>query len=98
MTLLLDFVYSDRSIIFFRPYRICLTSQVIWCRYFARLLTRHTWLWTEMVVDSTINHKVGAEADRWLEFNVCQKPVVLQLGGSKPETLAAASKVARQYG
>jgi tRNA-dihydrouridine synthase A len=67
-------------------------------RYFARLLSRHTWLWTEMVVDSTINHKVGPEADRWLEFNVCQKPVVLQLGGSKPEGLAAAAKVASQYG
>eukprot|EP00240_Pyramimonas_obovata_P011161 CAMPEP_0118948894 /NCGR_PEP_ID=MMETSP1169-20130426/48645_1 /TAXON_ID=36882 /ORGANISM="Pyramimonas obovata, Strain CCMP722" /LENGTH=141 /DNA_ID=CAMNT_0006895417 /DNA_START=200 /DNA_END=621 /DNA_ORIENTATION=+ len=54
-------------------------------RHLARLLSRHTWLYTEMVVDKTLIHNPD-NLERWLEFSAHQNPVVLQLGGSDPET------------
>lgn len=66
-------------------------------RQLARLLTRHTWLWTEMVVDNTLVHQRDS-LDRFLEFLVVQNPLVLQLGGSDPATLALATKLADGYG
>lgn len=57
-------------------------------RQLARLISRRTWLWTEMVVDKTIIHT--PHLDRFLWFPPEQHPVVLQLGGSDPATLAAA--------
>jgi len=65
-------------------------------RQMARLLSKKTWLWTEMVVDKTIIHT--QQLDRHLWFPPEQHPVVLQLGGSDPDTLAAAVKMALPYG
>lgn len=65
-------------------------------RQLARLLSKHTWLWTEMVVDKTIIHCTNR--DKFLWFPPEQRPVVLQLGGSDPETLAQAAKVVDAYG
>lgn len=48
-------------------------------RQLARLISRHTWLWTEMVVDRTILH--AAPLDKWLWFPPEQHPIVLQVGG-----------------
>lgn len=57
-------------------------------RYLARLMSRRTTLYTEMVVDQAI---VGAmrdgardRVDRMLAFNEEEHPAVLQLGGSEP--------------
>ncbi len=55
-------------------------------RQLARLISKHTWLWTEMVVDNTILHNTSL--DKYLWFPAEQKPLVLQLGGSNPDTLA----------
>ncbi|GFR50100.1 hypothetical protein Agub_g12245, partial [Astrephomene gubernaculifera] len=65
-------------------------------RQLARLLSRHTWLWTEMVVDKTIIHTQNL--DKYLWFPPEQRPLVLQLGGSDPATLAAAAARAAEYG
>lgn len=65
-------------------------------RQLARLLTKHTWLWTEMVVDSTIVHTPNK--DRHLWFPVEQRPLVCQVGGSDPAQLAAAAAVVATYG
>ncbi|GAB4818729.1 hypothetical protein N2152v2_005775 [Parachlorella kessleri] len=64
-------------------------------RQLARLLSRHTWLYTEMVVDSTLIH--NPDHDRFLAFPPEQHPIVCQLGGSDPAKLAAAAKIVAQY-
>lgn len=65
------------------------------CRYFHRLFTRRSLLYTEMVVaDAAI---FGAR-DRLLGFDDAEHPIALQLGGSSPEKLAEASQIAVDFG
>eukprot|EP00741_Cyanophora_paradoxa_P012957 tig00020660_g12513.t1 len=66
-------------------------------RYMMRLLTRKTWLYTEMVVDSTIVHN-PVDNDRWLGYHPVEHPVVLQLGGSRPDQLREATRIASARG
>ena len=49
------------------------------CRFFHRLLTRHTLLYTEMVTTGALRH---GSVQRHLRFNAEEHPVALQLGGS----------------
>ena len=55
------------------------------CRYFHRLLTRRTRLYTEMVTTGALLH---GDVPRHLDFNPEEHPVALQLGGSEPDDLA----------
>ncbi|MDC0975159.1 tRNA dihydrouridine(20/20a) synthase DusA [Candidatus Pelagibacter sp.] len=64
-------------------------------RYFLRLISKNTLLYTEMVVDEAINR---GDKKRLLEFNINEKPVALQLGGSSPKLLAEASKLGEDFG
>ena len=65
-------------------------------RHLARLMSRHTWLYTEMVVDSTLIH--NPDSDRFLWFPPEQHPIVCQLGGSDPEKLAKAAAIVARFG
>jgi tRNA-dihydrouridine synthase A len=65
------------------------------CRYFHRLLTRHTRLYTEMVTTGALLH---GDVPRHLDFNAEEHPVALQLGGSEPDDLAQAAKLAERWG
>jgi tRNA-dihydrouridine synthase A len=65
------------------------------CRYFHRLLTKHTRLYTEMVTTGALLH---GDVPRHLDFNDEEHPVALQLGGSEPHDLAACAKLAQQWG
>ena len=65
------------------------------CRYFHRLLTRQTLLYTEMVTTGALLH---GDKPRHLDFNDEEHPVALQLGGSEPADLAACAKLAEQWG
>ncbi len=65
------------------------------CRFFHRLMTRHALLYTEMVVADAIIH---GDRDYLLGFDDTQHPVALQLGGSEPDKLAQAAKLAVAYG
>ena len=65
------------------------------CRYFHRLLTQHTLLYTEMVTTGALRH---GDVQRHLRFNAEEHPVALQLGGSEPEDLAHAAKLGEQWG
>ncbi|KAL6764649.1 dihydrouridine synthase-domain-containing protein [Haematococcus lacustris] len=82
------------------PARLSVAPMMDWTdvhyRQLARLLSRHTWLWTEMVVDKTLMYT--KQLDRFLWFPPEQRPLVCQLGGSDPATLAAATALAVQYG
>ena len=65
-------------------------------RQLARMMTTHTWLWTEMVVDKTIIHCPNPDLHLW--FPPEQHPIVLQMGGSNPDELRSAAAVVAPYG
>ncbi|KJY84294.1 tRNA-dihydrouridine synthase A [Vibrio galatheae] len=64
------------------------------CRYFHRLLTSETLLYTEMVTTGAIIHGKGD----FLAYNQEEHPVALQLGGSNPQDLATCAKLAAERG
>ncbi len=65
------------------------------CRYFHRLLTSRTRLYTEMVTTGALIH---GDLHRHLDFNASEHPVALQVGGSEPDDLAHAARLAEQWG
>ena len=64
-------------------------------RFFLRLISKNSLLYTEMVVDEAISR---GDKKKLLEFNINEKPVALQLGGSSPKLLAEASKIGEDFG
>lgn len=66
-------------------------------RTLARLISKHAWLYTEMIAAETIIYQSG-DLDRFLAFTPEQHPIVLQIGGSNLENLAKATQLARPYG
>ena len=65
-----------------------------YCRYFHRILTKQSLLYTEMVTTGAILFGKGD----YLTFNAQEHPVSLQLGGSDPVSLAKCAKLAEQRG
>ena len=64
-------------------------------RYFLRLISKNTLLYTEMIVSEAIDR---GDKKKLLSFNIKEKPVALQLGGSTPKLLANASKIGEEFG
>jgi tRNA-dihydrouridine synthase A len=64
-------------------------------RYFARLITRHTLLYTEMVTTGALIH---GERDRFLRFDPAEHPLALQLGGSDPDEMATCARMGADWG
>ena len=64
------------------------------CRYFHRLMTSQTLLYTEMVTTGAIIHGKGD----FLAYNEQEHPLALQLGGSNPVDLAHCAKLAQERG
>ena len=64
-------------------------------RYFLRLISKNTLLYTEMIVDEAINR---GNKKKLLEFNFKEKPVALQLGGSSPKLLSEATRIGEDFG
>ena len=81
------------------PWRLSVAPMMDWtdrhCRYFHRLITRHTRLYTEMVTTGALLH---GNVPRHLDFNSEEHPLALQLGGSEHHDLAACAKLAQQWG
>lgn len=65
------------------------------CRYFMRLITRRTLLYTEMVTTGALVH---GDTARFLRFDPSEHPVALQLGGSDPGEMAACARLAEDWG
>jgi tRNA-dihydrouridine synthase A len=65
------------------------------CRYFLRLITRGTLLYTEMVTTGALIH---GDRERHLGFDPAEHPLALQLGGSSPADLAACARMAEDRG
>lgn len=64
------------------------------CRYFLRLLSENTLLYTEMVTTGAIIHGKGD----YLSFNAQEHPVALQIGGSDPVAMAECASRAEETG
>ena len=64
-------------------------------RWLMRQLSRHTLLYTEMVVMHAVRH---GDRERLLGFDPAEKPVSLQLGGDDPALLAECARVAEDLG
>jgi tRNA-dihydrouridine synthase A len=64
-------------------------------RYFLRLITRRTLLYSEMVTTGALIH---GDRDRLLAFDAAEHPVAIQLGGSDPGDLATCARLAEARG
>lgn len=64
-------------------------------RYFARLISRHCVLYTEMITTGALLH---GDTARFLEFDAAEQPLALQLGGSNPQDLARCARLAEERG
>jgi tRNA-dihydrouridine synthase A len=64
-------------------------------RYFLRLLTKRTLLYTEMVPTGAIVH---GDRERFLGFDPFEHPVALQVGGSDPGDLETCARAAEDFG
>jgi len=65
------------------------------CRFFLRLISRRVLLYTEMVTTGAVLH---GHRDRLLGFNLAEKPLALQLGGSDPDELAECARIGEGWG
>ena len=65
------------------------------CRVFHRLLTRRAVLYTEMVTADAVRY---GDRSRLLGYSAQEHPLALQLGGSEPEAMAEAAKIAEDWG
>ena len=65
------------------------------CRVFHRAFSRSALLYTEMITSAAL---VRGDATHLLDFNEGEHPVALQLGGSDPDELAEAVRIAAPFG
>ncbi len=83
----------------FSPRRVSVAPMMDWtdrhCRSFHRTISRHTWLYTEMVTTGALVH---GDVARHLAFTPGEAPVALQLGGSEPADLAHSAKLGERWG
>jgi tRNA-dihydrouridine synthase A len=81
------------------PWRVSVAPMMDWtdrhCRFFHRLLSQHTLLYTEMVTTGALTH---GSVQRHLRFNAQEHPLALQLGGSDAADLATAAKLGQAWG
>lgn len=64
-------------------------------RFFLRLISKNVLLYSEMIVSEAIDR---GDKKKLLSFNIKEKPVALQLGGSSPNLLASAAKIGEEFG
>ena len=80
-------------------HRFCVAPMMEWtdrhCRYFLRLISKATFLYTEMVTAEAVLY---GDRTRVLGFSPQEHPVGLQLGGSDPAKLGEAAKIGADYG
>jgi tRNA-dihydrouridine synthase A len=81
------------------PHRFSIAPMMDWtdrhCRFFHRLLTRRTLIYTEMITTGAVLH---GDRARLLAFDPAEHPVAVQLGGSDPAALAQSARICADLG
>ncbi len=82
-----------------QTHRLSVAPMMDWtdrhCRYFHRQLAPSARLYTEMVHAQAV---LQGDRERLLGFDSVERPLALQLGGSEPEALAEATRIAASLG
>ena len=65
------------------------------CRYFHRLLSKRSLLYTEMLHANAV---LKGDTEKLLNHHTDEHPLVLQLGGSDPSALSEASSISEKFG
>jgi tRNA-dihydrouridine synthase A len=65
------------------------------CRFFLRLVSPRSFLYTEMVTTGALIH---GDVPHHLDFDASEHPLALQLGGSEPQALAHCARLGEQWG
>jgi tRNA-dihydrouridine synthase A len=82
-----------------RTHRFSIAPMMEWtdrhCRFFHRLLTRRTLLYTEMITTGAV---LRGDRARLLGFDPAEHPVAVQLGGSGPRALAESARICADFG
>jgi tRNA-dihydrouridine synthase A len=80
-------------------HRFCVAPMMEWtdrhCRYFLRLISKRTLLYTEMV---TVDAVLRGDRKRLLAFHPTEHPLALQIGGSDSAGLAEAARIGTEFG
>lgn len=80
-------------------HRLCTAPMMDWtdrhCRYFLRLISRRSRLYTEMITSGALVH---GDVPHHLDFDPAEHPLGLQLGGSDPAMLAACARLGARWG
>ncbi len=80
-------------------HRLCAAPMMDWtdrhCRFFLRLISRRTRLYTEMITSGALIH---GNVAHHLDFDPAEHPLALQLGGSDPGLLAACARLGARWG
>lgn len=80
-------------------HRFCIAPMMDWtdrhCRFLHRQLSAHARLYTEMVTAEAV---IRGDRTKLLGFDLSEKPVALQLGGSEPARLVEAAKIGEGFG
>ncbi|WGJ16645.1 tRNA dihydrouridine(20/20a) synthase DusA [Methylocapsa sp. D3K7] len=83
----------------FSRFRFSVAPMMDWtdrhCRSFHRILSRRARLYTEMLAVGAVLH---GDRGRLLRFEPAEHPLALQIGGSDPAQLAAASAIGEDWG
>jgi tRNA-dihydrouridine synthase len=78
---------------------LCVAPMLDWtdrhCRFLHRRMAPHARLYSEMVVAQAVLH---GDRERLLGFDPSERPLAVQLGGSDPELLARAARIATEWG
>jgi tRNA-dihydrouridine synthase A len=64
-------------------------------RFFLRLISKNVLLYTEMIVSDAISR---GDKKKLLSFNINEKPLALQVGGSSPKLLAESARTGEDFG
>ena len=64
-------------------------------RFFLRLISKNTYA---LYRNDCLWSNYRGDKKKLLEFNINEKPVALQIGGSSPKLLAEAQKIGEEFG
>lgn len=82
-----------------RAARLSVAPMMDWtdrnCRRFHRMMSRNALLYSEMVTAPAVIH---GDRARLLDYDAAEHPVALQLGGSDPQELRQATRIAEDWG